>query len=209
MYYGQISYQRTMQGIAPTRYTIAQIGCFLTAFCNLRSAVGRPVTPLFLNEFFRKNGVYIDADDGIRDDLYWGAITKFDPRIVVTDVSSGKLPPHDFSIVKMRARNTFGTHFCKVHKIVGKNIQIVDSWDGKIKPATAYNGILGFATYKDTAPKVVKPKKSTYTVTGHDSDGLIAAMTRIGLGSAWSQVAKLNNLRPPYTIRKGQILRLP
>lgn len=209
MHYGQISYPKTMQGIAPTRYTIAQIGCFLTAFCNLGSDVGRPVSPLKLNEFFRERGIYIDADDGVRDDLYWGAITKFDPRLVVDDISAGKVPPHNLSIVKMKARNTFGTHFCKVHKIVGKNVQIVDSWDGKIKPASAYNGILGFATYINKPAKPTTPKKKAYTVTGADSDGLFAAMVRIGYGSRWQQVARLNKLRPPYVIRMGQILQLP
>lgn len=209
MYYGQINYKKQMQGIPPTKYTIAQIGCFLTAFCNLLSDNGRNISPLDLNAFFRDKRIYIDADDGIRDDLYWGAVSKFEPKLIVSDLANGGQPPHTNSIIKMNARNTFGTHFCKVHRISGNSVQIIDSWDGKIKQSSAYGKILGWASYKKIGAKPTPEKPHTYKVKKSDSDGLIAAMSRIGYGKRWQDVARLNNLRPPYIIHPGQVLKLP
>jgi len=115
--------------------------------------------PPSMNHHFVKKSIYIDVDDGIRDDLYWGAISKLWPDIVVEQTGTSKVPPHSTAIVKMKARNTFGTHFCLVKEIRGNEVIIVDSWDGKVKSANAYNGIVGWATYRSSKPKTTpKPK---------------------------------------------------
>ena len=48
---------------------------------------------------------------------------------------------------------------------------------------------------------------STYTVQSRDSDGLAAAMSRIGV-SDWHRIADLNGLKDPYIIHVGDVLRL-
>lgn len=48
----------------------------------------------------------------------------------------------------------------------------------------------------------------TYTVVKGDTLGRIAA-TQLGSASRWQEIAKLNDLRDPNTIRPGQILKLP
>lgn len=50
--------------------------------------------------------------------------------------------------------------------------------------------------------------EATYTVRQSDSDGLAAAMARIGR-SDWQAVAKLNNKSAPYIIYPNEVLRLP
>ena len=209
MYYGQINYKKQMQGIPPCRYTISQIGCFLTAFCNLLADNNISCSPLELNAFFRDRRVYIDSDDGIRDDLYWGAIARYAPDLSVSDLGVGGMPPHANSIVKLSSRNTFGTHFCKVHSIVGERVKIIDSWDGVIKDSRNYGRILGWASYSSKKINDTPRIAPTYRVKSSDNDGLIAAMSRIGLSARWKEVAKLNGLRPPYVIRSGQVLKLP
>ena len=209
MSYGQINYPGIPMGIPPTRYTIAQIGCFLAAFCNLAEANGRPISPVDLNSFFRDNRVYVDADDGVRDDLYWGAVSRWWPDLVVADQGYASLPPTTNAIIKLRARNNFGTHFCKVHSIQGSNVQIIDSWDGKIKSSSAYSPIIAWASYRRNTPAPPPTPPQTYTVTSRDYDGLMAAMVRIGRGSQWRKVADINGLQPPFIIRPGQILKLP
>lgn len=57
-------------------------------------------------------------------------------------------------------------------------------------------------------PVIAAPETGTYTVTGRDSDGLMAAMARIGINN-WRTVAEHNGLSEPFTIYPGQILRLP
>lgn len=58
------------------------------------------------------------------------------------------------------------------------------------------------------APKPAPvPSSSEYVVTSRDSDGLAAAMRRIGI-SDWKAVADLNGLRSPYVIRVGDRLKL-
>lgn len=208
MYYAQLDYKIQRQGIPPTKYTIAQIGCFLTAFCNLLSDYGYSVSPLKLNSFFRDKRVYIDSDDGVKDDLYWGAVSKYAPELVVTDTGVGGLPPHNRSIVKLSSRNTFGTHFCKVYSIKNGHLSIVDSWDGKIKSSDGYGKVLAWATYKDMSTKKKSYNGKTYKVKSSDSDGLIATLSRIGYGKQWRHIAHINNMHTPYIIRPGQIIKL-
>lgn len=208
MYYGQVNYPRVLQGTPPVRYTIAQIGCLLVSFCNILHFNGRDVSPVSLNDFFRDHDVYIDSDDGILDDLYWGAVTRFYPRLIVDVVASAGIPPHTNSIVRLRSHNKFGTHFCKVSRIIGDTVYIIDSWDGKEKKSSVYGPITGWATYRLLAKKKKKTISSTYKVKLSDNDGLIATLSRIGLGSKWKWIAHINGLKPPYIIRPGQILRL-
>lgn len=52
------------------------------------------------------------------------------------------------------------------------------------------------------------PEQRTYVIKTSDSDGLIAAMQRIGV-SDWKAVARRNNILPPYVIKPGQKLIIP
>lgn len=148
MSYGQKNYLET-QGING-RYRISQIGCFLTSFSNLLERFGRGKSPVELNAVFRDHGIYIDVDDGVKDDLYWGAITKYDGNIVVTRTGTGN-PPSNNCIVKFTNQNNpFGTHFCLVNDV--GNGSIVDSWDGQVKGWDAYGGPDYWAEYADNTP---------------------------------------------------------
>lgn len=151
MAYAQTNYPQ-IQGIyAPGKrmYTIAEIGCFITSFCNLLGRKGRPVDPLTLNNYFRDRGIYVDVDDGIRDDVGWDTITKYDPNLVVTNTGSG-VPPHSDAIVKFSYTSSrtgnFTTHFCLVND---RNAgTILDSWDGAVKSWNGYGGPKAWATYE-------------------------------------------------------------
>ncbi len=183
MAYAQKNYLQ-VQGIAG-KYRIDQIGCFLTAFCNLMGDFGRDISPLDLNNHFVRVGAWIDVDDGIRDDLGWGSISALDGDIVtVRSADHGRertagWPGSNQSIVRfyyqsvtqplINGRPNMIYHFCKV--VDAANHVIVDSWDGVVKKSP-YGEPTGWAEYRKnqpvpvapapvpTPPKVVKP----YTV---------------------------------------------
>lgn len=208
MAFGQINYDNIIQGMPQGKYSIAQIGCFVTAFSNLLARYGIPYTPPRMNRALIDKKAYIDTDDGFRDDLSYDSITKVFPSIVVSRTGSSAVPPSADAIVMMTARNTFGTHFSLVHSIRGKQVYIVDSWDGKVKPAGAYGPIKGWATYK------LKSKKQS--VTGikkrHISHKIVAGDTLWDLENKYKlsrgSLAKLNPSIDPLALSIGKIIKL-
>lgn len=149
MAYAQINYP-DIQGINGT-YRISQIGCFLTSFCNLLLRLGEDnIAPNELNIRFIQKNIYIDLDDGVRDDLNFQLITKLYPNVVVKQEGSrtSHMPTHSNAIVRIAAGNEFGTHFCLVDHIANGVVWVVDSYDGKVKKASAYGPIQGWATYE-------------------------------------------------------------
>lgn len=142
--YAQRDYPQIL-GNPPNPYTIAQIGCFLTSFCNLRTRYGRPVDPPTLNNFFRDHGLYLDIGDPGRDGLAFSSISQYDPNVVLTATGLGA-PPSNNAIVKF-IYNGGLTHFCLVNDV--NNGTIVDSWDGQVKSWNVYGGPKSWATYKD------------------------------------------------------------
>lgn len=155
MAYGQKNYA-DWQGIPPQRYRISQIGCFLTSFCNLLERFGRGLPPNQLNNIFINRGIYIDVDDGVRDDLGWQSVVAYDGHVALQKTGTG-IPPHKNSIVRIKATNSFGTHFCLVDRIEGSTVYIVDSWDGAVKNSNVYGPITGWAAYGDIKPQPVQP----------------------------------------------------
>lgn len=163
MAYGQKNYPQ-IQGING-RYTIAQIGCFITAFCNLLERFGEGIDPPTLNNFFVGNGIYIDVDDGVRDDVGWGTVSARDGNIAVTGTGNGAPPVND-AIVKFIYRSISNptlpngkpnmiSHFCLVAD-AAKGL-IIDSWDGVVKSWNVYGGPLAYATYAKNTPQPVIP----------------------------------------------------
>src|SRR5574343_1495019 len=153
MAYGQKNYSQ-IQGING-KYRINQIGCFLTAFCNLLERFGMPVDPPTLNRIFIERGIYIDVDDGIRDDLGWQSVTAYNGQIATT-AKSGAVTERN-AIVRIAAGNQWGTHFCLVDRIENGVIYVVASWDGQVKPSSAYGQITGWAMYTYNKPQPVTP----------------------------------------------------
>lgn len=150
MAYAQRKYIQPM-GIPPTRWRIDQVGCFLVAFCNLLERFDKGIDPVRLNREFVNRGIYTDIDDGVRDDLAYSSITRFNKNIVVTAIGNGR-PRHNDCIVKFTgAFNGFGTHFSLVHD--AKRGTIIDSLDGKIKSWNVYGGPKVWAQYRDNTPK--------------------------------------------------------
>lgn len=156
MAYGQKNYA-DIQGING-KFRINQIGCFLTSFSNLLERFGRGVAPNHLNAVFRDRGIFIDVDDGIRDDLGWQSIVAYDGRVALQQSGSSAVPPHRNSIVRIAAGNAWGTHFCLVDRIEGSTVYVVDSWDGVVKKSSVYGPITGWAAYGDMKPQPVTPQ---------------------------------------------------
>ena len=143
MPYAQTNYPTVPQGIPPTRYTVAQIGCFITSFCNLMERFGRPMPPSTLNSILRDSKLYIDVDDGVRDDVSWDTILKVDGNIGLSATGYGG-PPNDNCIVKF-VYDGGKTHFCLVQSAAQGTI--IDSWDGKVKSWNTYGGVKAWASY--------------------------------------------------------------
>lgn len=165
MAYGQKNYNE-LQGING-KYTIRQIGCFLTAFCNLLERYGRGISPLELNAIFRDRGIYLDLGDG-RHSLAYNSITRYDPNVVCTGTHSGSKVPHNDCIVKFRytsGNGQFNTHFALVAD-ASKGI-ILDSYDGVLKHWNVYGGPIAYYAYRDSKPK---PQPVQPPVAGYDGD---------------------------------------
>lgn len=208
MAFGQIHYDNIIQGIPQGKYTIAQIGCFLTAFSYLLARFGIPYTPPRLNRLFIDKRAYIDADDGIRDDLTYNSISKIFPSVILVRTGSSAVPPSANAIVKMTARNTFGTHFSLVHSIRGKQVFIVDSWDGKVKPASAYGPIKGWATYKLKEKKQsvagIEKRQISHKIVAGDTLWDLENKYKLRRGS----LAKLNPGIDPLVLQIGKKIKL-
>ena len=204
MSYAQRNYNE-LQGIPPQKFRINQIGCFLTSFCNLLERFGRGVDPITLNRIFRDRGVYIDVDDGVRDDLGWQSITAYDGQIGVNKIGTGPIPDNN-TIVRIAAGNRFGTHFCLVvDKRDGIDPIIIDSFDGAVKAASAYGKVTGWASYADLKPQPVTPIVNAPTGPNYDGDS-VTIQTGWGLSHAaqaagwpdadkdtrWAYIAQLN-----------------
>lgn len=174
MYYAQTNYPNVAQGIPPTRYTLAQVGCFLTSFSNLLQRGGREVDPPTLNAYFRDNSIFIDVDDGVRDDVGFDTITKFDSRITVKSTGNGA-PPSNNAIVKFVYNNGKSTHFCLVLDAAAGTI--IDSWDGKVKNWSVYGGPKAYAVYnvnESEEPMSKWTNGKTYNLLFHACNAAIA-----------------------------------
>lgn len=161
MAYAQTNYSqlqgKTVNGVHP-RYSIHDIGCFITAFCNLEERFGKAIAPDQLDNELAAKNLYIDVDDGVYDDVGWSTICAYDPSIAISSTGSGA-PSSNDSIVKFvyKSPNTgnFTTHFCLVADV--NSGQIIDSWDGKVKSWDVYGGPQAFASYAHAIPQPVTP----------------------------------------------------
>lgn len=164
MAFAQTNYNE-IQGING-RFSIHDIGCFLTSFSNLELDYNKAISPLDINNQLRDRNLFIDVDDGVRDDVDWGFITYIDPDTRVSRRGSGGWPNTNQSIVKFayispRTQKP-ETHFCKVADCA--NQMILDSWDGTIKhvSSTWYGQPVEWAVYEHGPVTLPTP---TITVT--------------------------------------------
>jgi hypothetical protein len=180
MPYGQKFYLQP-QGIPPTRYRIDQVGCFVTAFCNLLERFGRGIDPANLNAQLRDNRIYIDVDDGVRDDLGWGSITALVSDIVVTSVNGLGWPADNNSIVKFHFSHNGVTqdHFCLVAD--SANHLIVDSYDGVVRQPGYYGEPVASATYAVSQPQPVVP----ISIPTPEPPSIPSDQLEIIVGSGW------------------------
>lgn len=169
MSYGQVNYPQNL-GTGPSVSTIADVGCFLTAFCNLLERFGTTIDPPTLNNYFIAHGTFL-ADGPNRDNLGWGSVSAFDGNVVATQIGGAGWPPTNDAIVKFiyKSQRTGQqiTHFCLV---VDRNAgTILDSWDGHVKH-TPYGNPVAWATYVEHQPQVVAPPPApeapAFTVEG-------------------------------------------
>lgn len=155
--FAQINYSQ-IQGISG-KYTIHDIGCFLTSFCNLAQRFGENVDPPTLNQYFINHKTYIDVDDGVKDDLGWGSVSAYDGNIVVTQIGGAGWPDSNDAIVKFAYKSPRTgkqtTHFCLVQDHAAKTI--IDSWDGVIKHSSTYGTPVAWAKYERHQPQPVTP----------------------------------------------------
>lgn len=169
MAYAQKNYSQ-LQGING-HYKISAIGCFLTAFCNLQQDFGYSIDPPTLDNFFRDHGIYIDVDDGVRDDLGWGSVSSLDGNTVVsrtvdhgTNRNAG-WPNSNQSIVRFYYKSIQSGqmifHFCKVADAAAHTI--IDSWDGQVKQSP-YGEPTAFAEYVHNSPQPVQPAGTSQPV---------------------------------------------
>lgn len=187
------------------KYRIDQIGCYLTAFSNLLERFGTPVSPVDLNRIFKERNIFIDVDDGIKDDLGWQSVTAYDGQVVVSQIGGVGWPSNNNSIVrfKYKGKAGFTTHFCLV--VDAANHKIIDSYDGQTKDGQArYGTPTGWASYIKNTPQPVTPPPAPAPPV--DSRKFIIVQAGWGIshvakaagypdwreGSRWDAIAQLN-----------------
>ena len=156
--YAQTNYaQKFGTGI----YTIAEAGCFLTAFANLLERFGETIDPVALNQYFLEHNSYTHDNSepaGTVDNLGWGSVSAYDSQIITVGIGGAGWPDSNDSIVKFiykspRTGNQI-THFCLVQD--ANNGIIIDSWDGIVKHSP-YGAPVASAKYERHQPQVVTP----------------------------------------------------
>jgi hypothetical protein len=199
MAYGQINYQEKV-GNGP--YTIAQIGCFLTAFCNLAARFSITIDPPTLNNLFIQYNDYLaDPEDGagVKDDLSWHSITSAESGIVVTGEGGAGWPNTNNAIVKFEypENGSTMTHFCLV---ADHNAQtIVDSWDGVTKTTGKYGQPVAWATYGGPVVQAVPAAQPAPTEPAAPSQGAYTVVKAIpGYGDANNAA---NHISPVDTVQ--------
>lgn len=167
MSYGQVNYPQNL-GTGPSVDTIAEVGCFLTAFCNLLERFGETVDPASLNNYFIAHGSYL-ADGPNHDNLGWSSVSAYDGNIVANQVGGPGWPPVNDAIVKFiyKSQRTGAqiTHFCLV--IDHTTGTILDSWDGQVKHSP-YGNPAAWASYERHSAQVVAPPPPVQTETFTD-----------------------------------------
>lgn len=167
--YGQINYPQTL-GTGPSADTIADVGCFLVAFCNLLERFGETIDPPTLNNYFIAHGSYL-VDGPNRDNLGWGSVSAYDGNVVSTGIGGAGWPPTSDAIVKFIYKSPHTgqevTHFCLV--VDHSAGTIVDSWDGHIK-ASPYGEPVAWSTYERHQPQIVSApppaEQPAFTIEG-------------------------------------------
>jgi LysM repeat protein len=223
-YFGQKNYGDKMgggNGGEPARYTIAQVGCFLTAFCNYLSRQGRSIDPANLNKIFTQRGIYVDVDDGVKDDLAWQSITAYDGSVGVTSTGSSGWPDSNNAIVKFAYTSPKTgaptTHFCLVAD--ASTHTIVDSWDGVIRAPGYYGNPVAWATYADIVPQAVVvnvqtpiPTQTSSATTGatytlQRGDTVWSVAGRFGFSAA--DLIALNGITDVRNLPVGYVIHFP
>lgn len=205
MAYAQTNYSqlqgKTVNGVRP-KYSIAQIGCFITAFCNLEERFGRAIDPPTIDNELARLNLYIDVDDGVYDDVGWSTVSAFDPTITVVKTGSGA-PADNNSIVKFSYRSSrtgvFTTHFSLV--VDAAKGLIVDSWDGVVKSWNGYGGPVAYATYAKAGQPAPTPQggeMTTLDIARILSFGILGRTGLDGgqssLSGAWDQDLNANHV---------------
>ena len=159
MAYAQVNYQ---QQLGSSGLTIAQAGCFVTAFSNLLLDYNTDVDPATLDAFFQAHQDFTNGGE-----VTWSTVSKYDSNVTVTGIGTG-WPQSNEAIVKFVYGNNI-THFCKVSDYTQE--LILDSWDGKVKKSP-YGNPVAFATYTQLSPEPTPPAyvapvtEKLLTVTG-------------------------------------------
>lgn len=167
-WYGQKNYNDLIGG----KYSIAEIGCFLVAFCNLLQKFGTNIDPPSLNKVFAQRNIYLQIGDGVPDGLAWSSVTAYDGNVHVTRQGGAGWPDTNNAIVKFaftsRQTGQPTTHFCLVAD--PKAHTIIDSWDGVIRSPGYYGEPVAWAEYAATVPEVVTPQVAPANVPVSDGE---------------------------------------
>lgn len=159
--------------------SIADAGCLLTSYCNLRVQKGEnPVDPPTLNNWFLANNDYLRDADSYLEDLSWADLPKYDARWSVAQVGTSAIPPAPTAglgvVVKFyyqsvqspwldteKTKPNMINHFCIVSKVVNNQVYIIDSWDGVEKAPSTYQGTyhapIGWCAYNYAVPQTSAP----------------------------------------------------
>jgi hypothetical protein len=142
-------------------YSIAEAGCFVTAFSNLLERFGQSVDPPTLNNFFTQNNRYThDPSEpaGTADNVYWGTVSAYNGEILPVGLGGAGWPDSNDAIVKFIYRSprtgASVTHFTLVSNSAAHTI--VDSWDGVTK-VSPYGTPLAWAKYERHVAQPVSP----------------------------------------------------
>jgi LysM repeat protein len=172
-----------------------------------------------IDRFLEGDGDYVFKMRDTLDKIAATASRDDEPPVCIFD--SGVLVPHDYTHAAHVRWVVSGLEWNKDLTInnggtrqplrVGGTItllqynhdDIIDAYDGpgkrnrdKNKPAHQNKSNKG------------KPKGNTYTVKDGDTLTSIAAR-KLGDSKRWKEIADLNNLRSPRSIKTGQVLRMP
>lgn len=141
-HYSQNDKRWKNQRLGKSEWTMGEAGCFVTSMAVVATDLGHKTTPLQMLEALEKHNLINAAGDLTRAD----ALTVIYPDIHLIASKTWPKKSADLSFISANTiveiddspAKGLQSHFMPVEKVTGKDVKVMDVWDGKDRNVSAY-----------------------------------------------------------------------
>jgi len=149
--------------------SLGNAGCYVTTFANLATFYGHVTNVIQMNQLLDNAGQFFDGSEIASDSSLSVLYPDLEYQTTTNDSNllNTYLDANEPVILKLNAPSLAGTHFALAIGYQDGQLMIADSWDGTVKPVTAYGDILNMIFYK------IKNNNDMTTLTTDDYNTLV------------------------------------